>query len=85
MTKNLKDFIFFIIDYVEEIFNTFVDAQLGKKLKASRKELEAMEPAPMNTMLQKQPREAATEAWRKRKSMVVQEVPSTLPGIVKYM
>jgi hypothetical protein len=44
-----------------------------------------MEPAPMNTMLQKQPREAATEAWRKRKSMVVQEVPGTLPGIVKYM
>jgi hypothetical protein len=57
---------------------------LGKKLKASRKELEMMEPAPMNTMLQKQPREEATEAWRKRKSIVVQEVPGTLPGIVIY-
>ena len=44
-----------------------------------------MAPAPMNTLLEKQPRKEATEAWRKRKAMVVQEVPGTLPGIVKYV
>jgi hypothetical protein len=47
--------ILFLLDYVEEIFNTFVDAKLNKKLKAARKELETMAPAPMNTMLEKQP------------------------------
>ena len=44
-----------------------------------------MTPAPMKTMLEKQPRKEATEAWRKRKAMVVQQVPGTLPGIVKYV
>ena len=51
------------------MFNTFVDAKLNTKLKA-----ETMAPAPMNIMLEKQPRKEETEAWRKRKSMVVQEV-----------
>ena len=78
-------FYIFIIDYVEEIFNTFVDAQLNKKLTASRKELETMAPASMNTMLGKQLRKEATETWRKRKAMVVQEVLSTLPAIVEYV
>jgi hypothetical protein len=40
-----------------------------------------MTPAPMNTMLEKQPRDKATELWKKRKSMVVQEVPRTVQGI----
>ena len=44
-----------------------------------------MAPAPMNTMLEKQPRQEATEAWRKRKAIVEQEVPGTLPDIVKYL
>lgn len=39
-----------------------------------------MTPESMNTMLEKQPRQEATDAWRKRKSMVVQEVPATIPG-----
>ncbi|CAB3976750.1 Hypothetical predicted protein [Paramuricea clavata] len=50
----------------------FVDAKLNKKLKAARKELETMAHAPMNFMLEKKPQKEATEAWRKRKSMVVQ-------------
>ena len=77
--------ILFLLDYVEEMFNTFVDAKLNKKLKAARKELETMAPAPMNTMLEKQPRKEATEAWRKRKSMVVQEVPRTLQGTEQFV
>ena len=44
-----------------------------------------MTPAPMNTMLQKQPRKEATDAWRKRKSMVVQEVPGTTAGNAKHI
>ena len=44
-----------------------------------------MAPAPMNTMLEKQPRKETTEAWRKRKAMIVQEVPGILLGIVKYV
>jgi tRNA U34 5-carboxymethylaminomethyl modifying GTPase MnmE/TrmE len=84
VTEKLK-MILCLLDYVEEIFNTFVDAKLNKKLKAARKELETMAPAPMNTMLEKQPRKEATEAWRKRKSMVVQEVPRTLQGTVQFV
>jgi len=40
-----------------------------------------MTPDPMNTMLEKQPRAEAIELWQRRKSMVVEEVPSTLAGI----
>ena len=72
---------FFSLDYVEEIFNMFIDAKQNKKLEAARLELQAMTPAPMNTMLEKQPRDKATESWKKRKSMVVQEVPRTVQGI----
>ena len=73
------------LGYVDEIFNTFIDARLNKKLKAAKRELEAMTPAPMNTMLQKQPREEAIALWQKRKAMVVQEVPSTAQGTFKLM
>lgn len=37
-----------------------------------------MTPTPMNTMIEKQPREEAIEAWRKRKAMVVQDVPRSI-------
>lgn len=36
---------------------------------------EAMTPAHMNTMLEKWPGDEAIELWKKRKSMVVQDVP----------
>ncbi|XP_028406811.1 uncharacterized protein LOC114529255 [Dendronephthya gigantea] len=68
-------------NYVDEIMNMFIEVQKSKKLKEARKELEIMTPAPMNTMLQKQPRCEATAAREKRKSMVVQEVPRTIQGI----
>ena len=60
--------------------NMFIEATEGKKLKEARKELEVMTPAPMNTMLTKQPKSKATAAHEKRKSMVVQEVPRTITG-----
>ena len=44
-----------------------------------------MAPAPMKTMLQKQPRNEATETWIKRKAMVIQEMPGTSPGTVNYI
>ena len=59
----------------------FIDAKQNKKLEAARLELQATTPAPMNTMLEKQQRDKATESWKKRKSMVVQEVPRTVQGI----
>jgi hypothetical protein len=81
-TKWLLNFNFFCsLDYVEEIFNMFIDAKQNKRLEAARLELQTMTPAPMNTMLEKQPRDKATESWKKRKSMVVQEVPRTVQGI----
>ena len=69
-----------LLDDAEEMFNTFVDAKLNTKLKA-----ETMAAAPMNIMLEKQPRKEETEAWRKRKSMVVQEVQKTLQGIIQFV
>ena len=61
--------------------NMFIEATEGKRLKEARKELEVMTPAPMNTMLNKQPKSEATAAWESRRSMVVQEVPRTITGI----
>ena len=39
-----------------------------------------MTPAPMNTMLEKQPRGEAIEKRDKRKSMDVADIPPTTPG-----
>ena len=63
------------LDYVEEMFNTFIDGKLNKKLTAARKELETD-----TCSNEHHAREEATEAWRKRKAMVVQEDPRTIQG-----
>lgn len=68
------------LDYIESLYETFVDATSYNLLKEAKEELDAMAPAPMNTMLDKQPREEALELWKRRKTMTVQEVPSTLTG-----
>lgn len=49
-------------------------------LVASQDELRQMTPAPMNSMLEKQPREEAIEKHLHRKSIVVEEVPPTCAG-----
>ena len=62
------------------MYETCIDAIQGKKLQAAIDELDDMTPDHMNTMFEKQPRNEAVEKWKKRQSMTVQEVPSTLPG-----
>lgn len=62
------------------MFNTFVSAKQENALDAAFDELQAMTPAHMNSMLEKQPKEEAINLWKRRKTMVVQEVPRTAQG-----
>ncbi|CAB3977283.1 Hypothetical predicted protein [Paramuricea clavata] len=55
-------------DYVDEIYDTIVDAMLDKKLAKEIKELKDETPPPMNRMLEKQ-----------RESMPIVDVPPTIP------
>lgn len=61
-------------EYVEEIFQEYLSSSKDELEEASRK-LKNMTPAPMNTMLQKQPREEAIEKRTKRAKMVAEDVP----------
>ncbi len=65
----------FEIDYVEEIFQTMVESIGSAKIKDAIDELKRLTAPPMNTMLNKQPREAIT-----RDSMQLAIVPPTNPG-----
>ena len=69
-------------DYVEEVYQTFLEAERDGKLSATAHELKEMTPAPMNTMLEKQPREEANQKWQARKRLSVENVPPTTPGKV---
>ena len=69
-----------LTEYVEEIFQEYLSSSKDELEEAARK-LKNMNPAPMNTMLQKQPREEAIEKRIKRSKMVVEDVPpTTSPG-----
>lgn len=68
-------------DYVEEIFQTFLMAT-PEQLAAATQELNEMTPAPMNTMLEKQPVAEAIEKRRRRRAMIVEDIPPTTPGEV---
>ena len=70
-----------LADYIDDIYNTFLDAKKCNTLRAAKEDLEAMTPAPIKTMIEKQPRDEAIELWKKRKSMVVQDIPSTVACI----
>ena len=72
---------FLSADYIDEIYSTFLDAKKGNALGAAIEELEAMTPAPMNTMLEKQSQSEAIELWKRRKTMVTQEIPRTGEGV----
>ena len=68
------------VDYVEEVYQTLLEAMnttncLGNAVR----ELKEMTPLPMNTMLDKEPRESALDLRQKRKKMVVKNVPPTTP------
>ena len=66
-------------DYVEEIFQTYLNASKSDLTEAAAK-LREMTPAPMNSMVEKQPREEAVQKRIKRRSMEVKDVPPTTPG-----
>lgn len=65
---------------MEEIYQTFLVAQQEGTLPIAVQELDLRSPAPMNTMLVKQPRQEAIQKWSARKSIQVVDVPATAPG-----
>ena len=73
-------FLNFVCRLVEEIFQTYLQSSKEELTDAIQK-LKEMTPAPMNSMLDKQPREDALQKRSERSSMVVSDVPPTTPGI----
>ena len=67
-------------DYVEDIYQAFLVAEEREELMDAKQELHAMNPPPMNTMLEKQSREEAVQKRTERKGKTVQDVPPTTPG-----
>ena len=59
--------------YVEEIYQTYLEST-KKELDAAAMQLKEMAPAPMNSMLDKQPREEAIEKRARRMKMTVEDV-----------
>ena len=87
--KNLKkyyfyDFSVFILGYVEEIFQTYMNASRDE-LKDANTKLYEKTPAAMNTMLEKQPRVEALLKRQQRSKMVVTDVPPTTPGTLHHI
>ncbi|XP_067035289.1 uncharacterized protein [Acropora muricata] len=62
--------------YVEEIYQTYLEST-KKELDAAALQLKEMAPAPMNSMLDKQPREEAIEKRARRMKMTVEDVAPT--------
>lgn len=64
---------------MSDIYNTFLEASKdeGKGLLDATKELKEMTPLPMNTMLEKESKEAALSQKNKRDSMSTENVPPT--------
>ena len=66
--------------YVEEIYQTYLEST-KKELDAAAMKLKEMAPAPMNSMLDKQPREEAIEKRARRMKMTVEDVaPTSTPS-----
>lgn len=68
-----------VVDYVEEIFQTFLSAS-NDDLKGAAAKLKQITPLPMNSMLE---RESKTDAIKKktdRSKKIVEDVPPTTPG-----
>ena len=66
---------------MEEIYQTFLKSTTDELKEAARK-LNEKCPAPMNEMLQKQPRDEALQKRQERGKMVAKDVPPTTPGII---
>ena len=70
---------FVVSDYVEEIFQTFMNTT-KEEMTTATTELHDKTPAAMNTMLEKQSRDEAIKKKEERSKMVVKDVPPTTPG-----
>ena len=70
-----------VIDYVNDIYQTMVEAIEKKQLNGAIDELAKKTPAPMNTILTKQSREEAIEKRKKRDTMQLVDIPPTNPGV----
>ena len=70
---------------MEDIYQTYLVAQDNNTLKVAMQELSAMNPPPMNTMLERQPREEAIVKRKERKGKIVKDVPPTSPGNCNVM
>ena len=62
--------------YVEEIYQTYLEST-KKELDTAAMQLKEMATAPMNSMLDKQPREEAIEKRARRMKMTVEDVAPT--------
>ena len=66
--------------YVEEIYQTYLEST-KKELDAAALQLKEMAPAPVNSMLEKQPREEAIEKRARRMKKTVEDVaPTSTPS-----
>ena len=70
-----------VIDYVQDIYQTLVEAIKMKKLEDVIDELKRQSLAPMNTMLTKQPREEAIQKQKTRDAMELADVPPTCTNL----
>ena len=69
--------------YVEELFQFYLGLK-AEQLQEARQTLKDMEPEPMNSMLDKQPREEAIRKRAERLSMVAKDVLPTAPPGIPY-
>lgn len=69
-----------MVDYVEELFQTFLETT-KEQVEAAKFELKEMTPLPMNSVLDKQPVEEAVQKRAERRNMTVHNIPATAEGI----
>ena len=71
----------FSTDYVDDLYECFLNAHENNLLEDARKALISMTPANMDTMLENEEgKDEAVKKWEARKNMVVENVPPTAPG-----
>ena len=69
-----------IAEYVEDIYQTYIESQEKGQLEDAMQELSDMNPLPMNTMLERQSKEEAIVKRMERKAKTVKDVPPTTAG-----
>ena len=69
-------------DYVEDIYQSFLTTQQDGRLLTGIVELKEMTPEPINTMLEKQPKDEAIKKRQQRRAMKAIDVTLTASGFV---